>query len=111
MLFLGCSLLLLQVGADTELPTSDEDLEASIAAMVEGDDGEDITGRSGSSISSFRRLTTVCTDAAVSFREMAQSIDLKEVYSDFAARYRKKDGRRYFLYDKIVQSKWLIKFN
>lgn len=102
--------LLLQVRAATELPTADDELEASIAAMVEGD-GEDTTGRSGSSGSSVnRRLKAVCDDARTSFRDMTENSELEEVYSDFVTLYKKPGSNTRLLYDKIVPSEY-IKFS
>lgn len=91
---------------EEEDEVNDEELEAEIAvqlAMAEGE-GEETTGRSSSTSQSFRRLQAVCTDARVSFREMAQSPDLEEVYREFTVEYKEKDIS-YFMQDKIVPSK------
>ena len=105
LLLSALSLLQLQANAATEPPyyAEDEELEASIARMVEGD-GEDVTGKSSSSSSStFRRLSAVCADAAVSFRDKARSPELEQVYSDFARDLQQREVS-HFLHSKIVPS-------
>ena len=89
---------------DASEEVEDEELESEIAAQLAEGEGEETTGRSSSSSQSFKRLEAVCTDARVSFREMAQNPVLQDVYREFSVQYRNRDIK-YFMQEKMVPSK------
>ena len=72
---------------------------------VEGD-GEEVTGRSSSSISTFRRFNLACDTSFAHFQDLIGHTDLSGVYQYLEREF--KQGRAHFVHDKIVPSEQVI---
>lgn len=72
---------------------------------VEGDQGE-VSGKSNSAISTFRRLELVCTKVSEHFSDMLDNQELTPVYREFDQDLQTREkAYEYYYHKKLVPSK------